>query len=123
MKLSLGKVTREQIRNYAECSGDDNRIHLDDDFAKAAGLPSIIAHGMLTMGLAGVALEKWGYDLNQIRHFESKFKDKVFVNEELFAELQKKEEAADGSIQLQLSIVKADDSEVLQATAKLADFT
>jgi acyl dehydratase len=43
--------TSEQIAAYAEASGDHNPIHLDDDFARAAGLPGIIAHGMLQMGL------------------------------------------------------------------------
>ncbi|HEV2968141.1 MAG TPA: MaoC/PaaZ C-terminal domain-containing protein [Candidatus Dormibacteraeota bacterium] len=53
--------TREQIAAYAEASGDHNPIHLDDDFAQTVGLPGIIAHGMLQMGLmAGVAAEAAG---------------------------------------------------------------
>lgn len=43
--------TREQIAAYAEASGDRNPIHLDDEFARSVGLPGIIAHGMLQMGL------------------------------------------------------------------------
>src|SRR2546428_13557547 len=45
-------VTVEQIRQYAEASGDRNPIHLDETFARSAGLPGVIAHGMLTMGFA-----------------------------------------------------------------------
>lgn len=41
----------EQIAAYAEASGDRNPIHVDDAFAKSVGLPGIIAHGMLQMGL------------------------------------------------------------------------
>ena len=53
--------TREQIAAYAEASGDQNPIHLDDDFAKTVGLPGVIAHGMLQMGiLATVAAEEAG---------------------------------------------------------------
>ena len=53
--------TREQIAAYAEASGDHNPIHLDDDFAKSVGLPGVIAHGMLQMGLlATVASEAAG---------------------------------------------------------------
>ncbi len=44
--------TREQIAAYAEASGDRNPIHLDDEFARSVGLPSLIAHGMLLMGIA-----------------------------------------------------------------------
>jgi acyl dehydratase len=46
-------VTKEQIVAYAEASGDRNPIHLDDDFARTVGLPGVIAHGMLQMGLVG----------------------------------------------------------------------
>jgi len=53
--------TKEQIVAYAEASGDHNPIHLDDDFARTVGLPGIIAHGMLQMGLmAMVAAEAAG---------------------------------------------------------------
>ncbi len=43
--------TRRQIAAYAEASGDHNPIHLDDEFARSVGLPGVIAHGMLQMGL------------------------------------------------------------------------
>lgn len=49
-------ITREQITAYAEASGDHNPIHLDDDFARSVGLPGVIAHGMLLMGLMASAL-------------------------------------------------------------------
>ena len=53
--------TREQIADYAEASGDLNPIHLDDAFARSVGLPGIIAHGMLQMGIAAtVAAEAAG---------------------------------------------------------------
>jgi acyl dehydratase len=57
------KVTfnREQIAAYAEASGDQNPIHLDGDFARSVGLPGVIVHGMLQMGLlATVASEAAG---------------------------------------------------------------
>jgi acyl dehydratase len=53
--------TREQIAAYAEASGDHNPIHVDDAVASSVGLPGIIAHGMLQMGLAArVAAEAAG---------------------------------------------------------------
>lgn len=44
--------TRQQIDAYAEASGDHNPIHLDEDFARSVGLPGVIAHGLLQMGIA-----------------------------------------------------------------------
>ena len=53
--------TVDQIAAYAEASGDHNPIHLDGDFARSVGLPGVIAHGMLQMGLlASVAGETAG---------------------------------------------------------------
>jgi len=53
--------TKEQIAAYAEASGDHNPIHLDDEFARSVGLPGVIAHGMLQMGIAAtVAAEAAG---------------------------------------------------------------
>ena len=53
--------TKEQIAAYAGASGDHNPIHLDDEFARRVGLPGVIAHGMLQMGvLATVAAEAAG---------------------------------------------------------------
>jgi acyl dehydratase len=43
--------TIAQIAAYAEASGDHNPIHLDGEFARSVGLPGIIAHGMLQMGI------------------------------------------------------------------------
>jgi len=46
------RITRADLRDYAEASGDHNPIHLDPQAAKDANLPDTIAHGMLVMGLA-----------------------------------------------------------------------
>ncbi|HKW60506.1 MAG TPA: MaoC/PaaZ C-terminal domain-containing protein [Candidatus Dormibacteraeota bacterium] len=53
--------TKDQIAAYAEASGDHNPIHLDDGFARSVGLPGVIAHGMLQMGImATVAAQAAG---------------------------------------------------------------
>ena len=46
------RITRDDLRRYAAASGDHNPIHLDPAAARAVGLPGVIAHGMLVMGLA-----------------------------------------------------------------------
>jgi acyl dehydratase len=52
-------ITREQLVAYAEASGDHNPIHLNDDFARMAGLDGVIAHGMLSMGFLGQFVSGW----------------------------------------------------------------
>ena len=43
-------VTREQIEAFAEVSGDDNPLHLDEAFASGTRFGGCIAHGMLSAG-------------------------------------------------------------------------
>jgi acyl dehydratase len=45
-------VDRDALVHYAGASGDFNPIHYRDEVATSVGLPGVIAHGMLTMGLA-----------------------------------------------------------------------
>jgi len=40
---------------YAGASGDFNPIHIDDELAKAVGLPRNILHGLYSMGLVAKA--------------------------------------------------------------------
>lgn len=44
-------VTRLQIARYACAVGDFNPVHVDEDFARDRGLPSVIAHGPFTASL------------------------------------------------------------------------
>jgi len=61
--------TEEQIAAYAEASGDRNPIHLDDAFARSVGLPGVIAHGMLQMGL----LARVAGDPRRLRRLSCRF--------------------------------------------------
>src|ERR1700759_1819748 len=47
------QVTRLDLGRYAGASGDFNPIHWNERIATSVGLPNVIAHGMLTMALAG----------------------------------------------------------------------
>ncbi|MEV2226863.1 fused (3R)-hydroxyacyl-ACP dehydratase subunits HadA/HadB [Nocardia vinacea] len=53
------RLTRVDLVNYAGVSGDANPIHWHDEVAALAGLPDVIAHGMLTMGLAAGFVTEW----------------------------------------------------------------
>lgn len=50
------KVPDDQMKRYAEASGDHNPIHLDPEFAKKVGLPDVIMHGLCNMAYASKAI-------------------------------------------------------------------
>lgn len=52
-------VTRLALALYCGASGDHNPLHVDSDFARAAGLGDVVAHGMLVMAWMGRTLTAW----------------------------------------------------------------
>lgn len=72
------KINRKLLVAYANASGDQNPIHQDEAFAKSVGLPDVIAHGMLTMALAGKYLSDISGSQN-ILEFSAKFIKPVVV--------------------------------------------
>ena len=71
-------INRKLLVAYANASGDQNPIHQDEAFAKSVGLPDVIAHGMLTMALAGKYLSDISGSQN-VLEFSAKFIKPVVV--------------------------------------------
>src|SRR5574338_1681476 len=84
-QVLVENLTRTQIVQYAGASGNFNPIHHDEMFAtRAAGYPSVFAHGMLTMGLTGRLLTDWLGD-GVLREFGVRFVKQVFPGDTLTA--------------------------------------
>ena len=75
-------VGHDQLRKYAEASGDPNPIHLSDEAAEAAGLPGVIAHGMLTVATMGLLFSPY-LEYGYVKTFRSRFSGMVFLGEVL----------------------------------------
>lgn len=80
-------LTRESLVRYAGASGDFNPIHYRDDVAERVGLPGVLAHGMLTMGLAVETIVEWLGDSGRILEYGVRFTRPVVVDAESGAEL------------------------------------
>jgi acyl dehydratase len=72
-------VTRAELVRYAGASGDFNPIHWNERFAVGVGLPDVIAHGMLTMALAGRLVTSWTGDPAAVVGYASRFTRPVVV--------------------------------------------
>ena len=68
----FGPVSRTDLVRYAGASGDFNPLHHDETFARAAGLPGVMAHGMFSAGLLGSFLIAWIGE-RPIRRFKVRF--------------------------------------------------
>jgi len=88
--LSVGDVvaeadfglTRDSLVRYAGASGDFNPIHYRDDVAVSVGLPGVLAHGMLTMGLAVQPVVDWAGDPGRVVDYQVRFTRPVLVDAE-----------------------------------------
>jgi acyl dehydratase len=69
--------TKEQIAAYADASGDRNPIHLDDGFARSVGLPGVIAHGMLQMGIIATVAGEAAGGPSHLRRLSARFSGMV----------------------------------------------
>lgn len=73
-------LTRDSLVRYAGASGDFNPIHYRDDVAKQVGLPGVLAHGMLTMGIAVQCVVDWLGDPARILDYGVRFTRPVVVD-------------------------------------------
>ena len=73
-------LTRDSLVRYAGASGDFNPIHYRDDFAQSVGLDGVLAHGMLTMGVAVQVVADWVGDAGKIVDYGVRFTKPVFVD-------------------------------------------
>ena len=73
------RISRGDLVNYAGVSGDANPIHWHDQVAALAGLPDVIAHGMLTMGLAAGFVTEWLGDPGAIIRFGARLSNYTVV--------------------------------------------
>jgi acyl dehydratase len=79
---ALPPVDRMWLKKYAGASGDYNGIHLLDDAAEEAGLPGIIAHGMLTVATMGLLFSPY-LEYGYIKTLHNRFSGMVFLGDVL----------------------------------------
>ena len=73
-------ITRDSLVRYAGASGDFNPIHYRDDVATSVGLPGVLAHGMLTMGVAVQPVVDWLGTDGWVSDYQVRFTRPVLVD-------------------------------------------
>lgn len=72
-------LTRDSLVRYAGASGDFNAIHYRDDIAQGVGLPGVLAHGMLTMGIAVQPVVEWLGTRGSVVDYQVRFTRPILV--------------------------------------------
>jgi acyl dehydratase len=82
-------VDDDQTFRYRDASGDMMPIHVDEDFAKMAGLPGIIAHGLCTMAMTSQAViqQTCGGDPAKLKRLAVRFAKNVFPGNDVETQL------------------------------------
>ncbi len=78
-------IRREDVKAYADASGDQNPLHQDDDFARSVGFPWIIADGMFSMAHLVKALKDWAGSPAALTSIKVQFRAVVYMDETLVA--------------------------------------
>ena len=110
-------LTRDSLVRYAGASGDFNPIHYRDDFAQSVGLSGVLAHGMLTMGVAVQVAADWVGDAGKVVDYGVRFTKPVFVDAKDGAVVVVTGKV--GSIDLETNQVRIDLSVVYNETSVL----
>lgn len=115
-------LTRESLVRYAGASGDFNPIHYRDDVAAAVGLPGVLAHGMLTMGLAIGTLTPWLGDTGRLAEYGVRFTRPVVVDPDTGADVTvvaKVGAVDDETVRIDFTVTHADTTVLGKAQARV----
>ena len=108
------RLSRGSLVRYAGASGDFNPIHYRDDIADEVGLPGVLAHGMLTMGIAVQGVVDWLGDRGTITSYGVRFTRPVVVDAADGARLVVTAKLAavdDAGARIDLTVTSADSAE------------
>ena len=110
--------TREDLRRYAEASGDLNPLHLDPEFARQAGFDDVIVHGMLGMALLGRLVTE-SFPNYRLKLFQARFRKVVPIGEPIRC-TARLESWREGMALLTLAAADAAGVALIEGTATIA---
>jgi acyl dehydratase len=75
-------MTRTDFVKYQGASGDFHPLHHDEEFAHAAGFPSVFSVGMLQAGMLATYVTDW-LGVQEMRRFKVRFVEQMWPGDEL----------------------------------------
>ena len=100
--LHTEAISRLTLALYCGASGDHNPIHVDSDFARAAGMDDVFAHGMLGMAYLARVVTGW-VPQPAIRSLSARFVAITHVGDRITCSSRIVEKLADRQVRLALT--------------------
>ena len=116
LEAKLEQVTRMDLIKYSGASGDFNPIHTIDEEAKNAGLPGIIARGMLTMGNLTKLFTPF-YEEGFLQDYKIRFAGMVFLGDVLTLQAVVEEQMED-HVDFNVRVLNQKEKEVIKGSAR-----
>lgn len=110
------EITTDLIESFAEVSGDENPLHLDEEAAADGPFEERIAHGMIGASLISAALAKLHGDVVYLKQ-NLDFKNPVYVGDTLTAEAVTKGTDVGDATRLSTNVVNQNDEVVIEGDA------
>ena len=121
-EVRKGPIVRQQLVDYASASGDYNKLHYDEAFAKNAGLDGPIAHGMLVMAMVGSYITDWAKG-GVLKDFKIRFSGMTKENDTLTFKgkiIKKYSESGENLIEVEVLSETQDNRITTQGSAIIA---
>ena len=115
-------ITRTDIVQYQGASGDLNPIHHDEEFARAAGFPTVFVVGMLPAGILANYVADWLGPAN-VRRFAVQFREQAWPGDQLTYSAKvvgRREEGGERLVDLELLVTRQTGGVHLKGTATFA---
>ena len=115
-------IDTDQTFRYAPAAGDPMPIHLDEEVAKDAGLPGIIAHGLCTMAFTSWAVltELAGSEVERLKRLAVRFSKPVLPGDDLETRIWTKAKT-NGTTSYAFETTRGDDFVITDGLAVIAD--
>ncbi len=105
IRLETDPISRTTLALYGGASGDYNPMHIDIDYAKAAGESDVFAHGMLVMAYLGRSVTSW-VPQSKVRSFNTRFTAITRVGEKIICKgkvVEKMEQDGEKRVKVELT--------------------
>jgi acyl dehydratase len=115
-------VDDDQTFRYGPAAGDPMPIHLDEEVARDAGLPGIIAHGLCTMAFTSWAVltEVAGSDVSRLKRFAVRFSKMVIPGDDIETRIWK-QPTRNGVTTYQFETARGEDLVITDGLAEIAE--